>query len=308
MNHADGPIADLTTISVVVPVYNDPEGIRTTLESLTAQTYPVDAYEVLVVDNGSGDDTREVVQEYCERHPDLVSLLVEDEIQSSYAARNRGIERARGSLVAFIDADMTVEPTWAESVVASHREHGWDYMGCRIETYVEGEDSLTATYDRAMGFTVQRYLDQANFAVTACLTVTKSVFDSVGRFDARLISGGDGEFGQRVHAAGFDQCYDPDITVYHPARTTLRAWLEKQFRVGRGSIQRRRYHPQRSGSAHPLAPRKFLPLRPGRFHARLTDRADPTVTETVALYGLGYLSKLARTAGGVYEQYLAGYR
>ena len=125
-------------ISVVIPVYNDSEGIRTTLESLTAQTYPTNAYEVLVVDNGSADDTREVVQEYCERYPGLVSLLVEDEIQSSYAARNRGIERACGSLVAFIDADMTVEPTWAESVVASRREHGWDYMGCRIETYVEG--------------------------------------------------------------------------------------------------------------------------------------------------------------------------
>lgn len=291
-------------LSVIVPVYNDPNGIRTTLESLVAQTYPTERYEVIIVDNGSADDTPEVVQEYCDRHPDLVTLLVEDEIQSSYAARNSGIEHARGSLVSFLDADMTVEPTWAASVVASADAHDWDYMGCEIDTYVVGDDSLTATYDRALGFTVKRYLEESQFTVTACLTVKRSVFDTVGGFDSRLISGGDGEFGKRVHAAGLTQYFEPNITVYHPARTTLAAWLRKQFRVGRGAIQRRRYHPETAGSTHPLDPRKFLPLRPRQFYDRLTDAMEPTIREATALYGIGYLSKLARAAGGLYERYL----
>ncbi|RJS97464.1 glycosyltransferase family 2 protein [Halococcus sp. IIIV-5B] len=298
--------ADSPRLSVIVPVYNDPDGIRTTLESLVAQTYPTACYEVVVVDNGSDDTTPDVVREYCERYPELVTLLVEDEIQSSYAARNRGIEHVRGSLVSFIDADMTVKPTWAESVVASAEANDWDYMGCDIETYIVGEGSLTATYDRALGFTVRRYLEEAHFTVTACLTVRRSVFDHVGGFDSRLISGGDGEFGERVHNAGLTQYFEPNITVYHPARTTLGAWLRKQFRVGRGSIQRRRYHPERAGSSHPLDPRKFLPLRPRTFYGRLTDATTPTARETIGLYGIGYLSKLARAAGGLYEQYLRG--
>ncbi|MFC4987847.1 glycosyltransferase [Saliphagus infecundisoli] len=300
----ESPPADLT-LSAVIPVYNDPYGIRTTLESLTSQTYPIDSYEILVVDNGSEDETRKVVQEYCERYPELVTLLIEDEIQSSYAARNKGVEHAHGALISFIDADMTVEPTWAKSVVDSYTEHGWDYMGCEIETYIDGHGSLTARYDRALGFTVERYLQKAQFVVTACLTVRKTVFEDVGLFDSRLISGGDGEFGERVHAAGFDQYFEPDITVYHPARTTVRAWLKKQFRVGRGSIQRQKYHPERAGGTRPIAPQKFLPLRPRQFYARITDGMDPTVSDAIALYGLDYLSKLTRTAGGIYEQYIS---
>ncbi|WP_306169491.1 glycosyltransferase [Halococcus qingdaonensis] len=59
--------------SVVIPVYNDTDGIRLTLESVTGQTYPTDNYEVLAVDNGSDDRTRDVIETYSERYPALVS-------------------------------------------------------------------------------------------------------------------------------------------------------------------------------------------------------------------------------------------
>lgn len=57
--------------SVIIPVYNDPDGVRLTLESVTGQTYPTDDYEVLAVDNGSDDGTRAVIEIY----PDLVTLV-----------------------------------------------------------------------------------------------------------------------------------------------------------------------------------------------------------------------------------------
>ncbi|TYL38880.1 glycosyltransferase family 2 [Natronococcus pandeyae] len=292
-------------LSVVVPVYNDPAGIETTLQSLTDQTRSASDYEVLVVDNGSDDGTRDVVRTYRERYPELVSLLVEDEIQSSYAARNEGVRHARGQIIAFVDADMTVDETWAESVVASFREHGWDYMGSEIETYVDGPESLTALYDRTLGgFPVEFFLEERNFTVTACLAVRREVFEEVGLFDPRFTSQGDGEFGKRVHAAGFDQHFEPGITMYHPTRTTLSAWLRKQIRIGRGAMQKRTYTPERVDRAersHPLSPRKFLPPRPGRFYARLSDATNPNLQTAVGLYALDYLTKLARAVGAVLE-------
>jgi glycosyltransferase involved in cell wall biosynthesis len=300
------PTANEPTLSVVIPVYNDPDGIRLTLESLTGQTWPTDECEILAVDNGSTDSTRDVIETYCERYPDLVTLLVEDEIQGSYAARNEGVRNARGSLIAFIDADMTVDAEWAESVVASFEEHGWDYMGCAIEVYTDGPESLGSKYDRLLaGFPVEQYIEEHQFTVTACLTVRRALFDAVGPFDGRITSHGDKEFGKRVHAAGFDQHFEPSITVYHPARETAGAWLKKQFRIGRGAVQHRQYHPEHGEGSHPFHPRKFLPPRPGYFLERLADTTDPTVREATVLYAFDYASKLARAAGGLYERYVS---
>ncbi len=291
----------LPTLSVVVPVYNDPRGIRTTLESVAEQTYPAESYEVLAVDNGSTDGTGEVIRAFAGLY-DHVHLVVEDELQGSYAARNEGVENACGSLVAFLDADMTVEEDWAESVVASHERHGWDYMGAPVETYIEGERTIGAVYDDLLGgFPVEQYMTEKGFTVTASLAVTREVFDEVGSFDERYTSQGDGEFGKRVREAGFVQHYEPAITVYHPTRTDLRAWLRKQVRIGRGAAQHRRFHPGYSDDGSLIALGRFLPPNPVSFHRRLADATDPTARRLLTLYGVDYLSKLARTAGAIVE-------
>jgi glycosyltransferase AglI len=288
-------------LSVIVPVYNDPSGIRTTLESVTAQTYPAENYEVVAVDNGSTDGTREVIRAFAGLYEN-VHLVVEDDVQGSYAARNEGIEFASGEVIAFIDADMTVDEDWVASVLASHEEHGWEYMGCAIETYVEGERTLGALYDHLLGgFPVERYMKEKGFTVTACLVVTREVFDEVGRFDERYTSQGDGEFGKRVREAGFVQHFEPEITMYHPTRTDLRAWLGKQVRIGRGAAQHRRFHPKYSEDGSPIAIGRFLPPNPLGFARRIPDGADPTAREVGLLYGVDYLSKLARTAGAITE-------
>ena len=288
----------------MIPVYNDPKGIRMTLESVTEQTYPAESYEVLAVDNGSTDGTGEVIRAFASFY-DNVHLLVEDEVQGSYAARNEGIERARGEIVSFVDADMTVEEDWAESVVASHDRHGWDYMGAPVELYVEGGETLTATYDRALGgFPVERYMRERQFTGTGSLSIRREVFDAVGTFDERIVSQGDGEFGKRVAEAGFVQQFEPEITMYHAARTDLSAWLRKQVRIGRGAMQKRAYYPERTEDAertHPLHPRKFLPPKPWDFYRRLTASAEPTPREVAGLYVIDYASKLARTWGGIAE-------
>lgn len=302
MSYVDRAVSNTPTLSVVIPVYNDPAGIRTTLESLTAQTYPAEAYEILVVDNGSEDDTREVVGEYCDRYPDLVTLLVEDEIQSSYAARNRGIEHAGGSLVSFVDADMSVESTWAESVVASHGEHEWDYMGCDIAVYADGDRSLAVLFERHFsGFPVKRYLEEQHFTVTACLTVRREVFEEVGRFDARVVSSGDVEFGKRVHAAGFDQHFEVDVTMYHPARATLRELLSKNVRIGRGRAQLACHRPERFETRSFLNVRRYLPPHPVRIWEKTTDRSSLDLGETLAVFAIAYLCKLFSSIGELTE-------
>lgn len=294
-------------VSIIIPVYNDPRGIRMTLDAVIDQTYSKSEYEILVVDNGSTDETRDVIGNYCEDYPDLVRLLVEDEIQGPAAARNKGIANADGTLFGFIDADMTVEETWLEHAVESMESNDWDYMGCEVEIYVEeGKDTLTAKYNQIFGFPIQKYIEEFQFSGTGCLFVRRTVFDEVGNFDERLFSGEDQEFGNRVHDAGFDQHFQPAITMYHPARSSLPALLKKHFRLGRGRAQMQRYHPSRVQKPSVLNPRNYLPPHPTRFYRNVTNATSVTLVDVLLLFFIAYMKRLSATSGWAYEHFGEG--
>jgi glycosyltransferase involved in cell wall biosynthesis len=279
--------------SVVVPVYNDPAGVRTTLESLVDQT--ATAYEVLVVDNGSTDRTPEVVDEYA--GGECVTHLTETAIQSSYAARNRGIEAARGEYLCFLDADCRVRSTYVERITGTMQENGHDYVGCRVD--VPDADGTVGQFVAATAFPVERFVRTDGFAPTCCLTVHRRVVDRVGDFDGELVSGGDVEFGTRVAAAGFDQAYVPDVSVIHPARDTLGELWRKYVRVGRGRAQLARRHPGRF-DPHPLwDPRNYLPTSPRLPASRAT--GPETFWGVGTWVALTWLTKLAIARGRVLE-------
>ncbi|QLH76762.1 glycosyltransferase [Halosimplex rubrum] len=280
--------------SVVVPVYNDPGGLEQTLASLTDQTAA--DYEVVVADNGSTDGTPAVARRFAER--ERVRHVVEDEVQSSYAARNAGVEAADGDIVGFLDADMWVDPDYVESITRLMTERDRDYAGCRVE--LVADDGTVARYRRATGFDVETYVREKRFAPTCCLVTRRRVFDAVGRFDGRLRSNGDLEFGRRVDAAGFDLDYAPDVTVYHPARSTLGDVLSQSARIGRGRAELRASHGDRFDVRHPLELRQFLPVNPLAFRTRLADAAaDPA--ETAGWYLIACLQKWSMAAGHLRE-------
>lgn len=286
-------------VSVVVPVYNDPDGIAVTLESITNQTYPDGQYEVLIVDNGSTDGTRGVIRGYIERYPELVTLIIED-TQGRGAARNAGIEAANGSVFAFIDADMTVDETWLTSVVESFQSGNHDYMGCAVETYPpDGHETLGTRYDSVFRFDMQRIIKKSKYAGGGCLVVRRSVFDTVGLFDNRLLE--DREFGQRVYESGFELHFEPSITMYHPARSSATEQIKKNFRVGRGARQLHEIHPNRFEAGNPFSLRRFLPIHPQRFYSKISSTDDKFTKATlIELYLFSWLSKLATSGGSLY--------
>ncbi|WP_254538927.1 glycosyltransferase [Halomarina litorea] len=291
---------DTLFVSVIVPVYNDPEGVRVTLESLTEQTYG--NYEIIVVDNRSTDDTRDVAAEFADRF-DTVTVLDERREQSSYAARVRGIRYASGDVFAFIDADMTVERNWLDAAIERMDDDGLDYMACNVQLYTPGEESLVGKYNRLNGFPIDRYISTFHFAPTCCLFVRREVIETVGPFDTRFVSSGDREFGHRVHAAGFDLGYAEDVPMYHPTRTTLSALVKKAVRIGRGKQQLRQYYPERYGNPALIVfyPGLYSPTPPGRLGDvfRGWDRLD--TSEKVAFYFLTYGLKLTNAYGTVRE-------
>ena len=225
-------------VSVIVPVYNDAAGIEIALNALIVQTYPHDVYEIVVADNGSTDETPKVVRQFQEQHPDLIRLVVEDQIQSSYAARNRGIQAARGEILAFTDADCIPTATWLETGIRAVEEQSAACGGGRLTfTYTSDRPNVYEYFDSARKLKQESYVKNAGYAATANFFARKRLFQEYGLFRSDLVSGGDYEFGRRVTGQGEKIVYIPDAAVRHPARSTFKAIYKKSKRIALGQKQ-----------------------------------------------------------------------
>jgi glycosyltransferase involved in cell wall biosynthesis len=285
-------------LSVVIPVYNDADGIDATLRSVAAQDHP--DYEILPVDNNSTDETPAVIESWADRYPDRVRPLTERTIQSSYAARNTGIEAAAGEIVVFIDADMTVPPNWLQTIEDVFAGHDADYVGYEIQIYIpEGEKGIWGWYDQKLGLPSRYFYEQKQFVPTASLAVRRRVFDEIGPFDATLASGGDKNFGRRVfNHPNLKTHFADDVVVYHPARTRFREHYKKAIRIGRGmAASHRELQVDRLLDAVPVGLLMHLPP-PNPFRVyRMSGVLGPA--QFLLLYGMSTLIRYIRLYGAL---------
>ena len=211
-------------VSVVIPVLNGARVLPACLDALAAQ---VDAppFEVIVVDNGSGDETVAVARAHA-----VGCQVTTEQRRGSYAARNAGIAVASGRVLAFTDADCIPSPSW----LAAGLLVGADLVGGRIDPLVADDPTLWEIYDAATYLDQRAYVERESFAATANLFVRRSVFDAVGPFDPSLRSSGDWEWCRRAVAAGFSIAYADDAVVHHRLRRSFVETWRVHGRLGAG--------------------------------------------------------------------------
>ena len=211
-------------------------------------------WEVLVVDNNSRDQTRAVVEEFCRQHPGRFRYLFEAQ-QGLSQARNSGIRAARGEILAFLDDDVTVEPTWLQNLTASLQDSEWAGAGGRIlpERGFSPPRWLSIDGPYAMGGVLALFdrggkageLDWAPFGTN--MAFRKSMFEKYGGFRTdlgrcgdQLMSGEDTEFGRRLVSAKERLRYEPSAVVYHPVpenRLRKEYFLAWYFGFGRSLVR-----------------------------------------------------------------------
>jgi len=120
-------------VSVVVCTYNQQHFIRETLDSILAQTYT--NIELIVSDDGSSDDTPQILHEYAARHPDRVIAVFSDQNTGIAANINRGLARRTGEYVSWLDGDDVMLPTKLEKQVALLQQHP-EAIGCYHDSEV----------------------------------------------------------------------------------------------------------------------------------------------------------------------------
>lgn len=213
----------MPAVSVVVPVLDDAVRLAVCLDALAAQVGAPDV-EVVVVDNGSSDDSVAVARAHR-----LQPVVVVEPRRGSYAARNAGIAAASGDRIAFTDADCVPAPSWLSSGVRCPAA----VFGGQVRTLTSAAPTVWERYDRAL-YLRQDQLVTQGFAATANLWVDRAVLSAVGAFDSGLRSSGDLEWGRRASAAGFPLAYAADVVVSHAPRTTLGQTWRLHRRLGSG--------------------------------------------------------------------------
>lgn len=220
----------LPSVSIIVPAYNASDIIKTCIEALLAIEYPKDKLEIIVVDNNSGDETRSLIEKY------PVILETETKIQSSYAARNRGILRATGEIIAFTDSDCIVEPQWIKEGVKFFVDKNCGAVAGEIIS--SPPTTLIEEYLKSRYFLSQKHTLNHSFypyPQTANAFYRRSVLETIGFFDPQMVSGGDADISWRMQMqTGYRLCHAPDAIIQHKHRNTIKGFYEQNRTYGIG--------------------------------------------------------------------------
>ncbi len=233
-------------ISVIIATYNRSYNLRQALQSLEEMIVPEDLlWELIIIDNNSSDNTKEVFNEFCQRNKLPLKYIFEG-CQGKSFALNTGITKAEGDILAITDDDCIVDRNWLISMLKEfNSDPDLSGLGGRAELYNKEDKpvSIRTSKERKM-FSSH---DQLFSLIPGCnMAFTRKVFNVVKGFDPSLGPGtrigaiaDDPDFIYRVYKKGFKILYSPDVLVYHNhGRKTEEEVqsLNRKYVIGRGAF------------------------------------------------------------------------
>ncbi len=302
-------------VSVIVCTYrsDDYENVLDVVASLLNQTYP--EIEIIIVVDGNEGLRKKIATIY--NTQDNIQVIASEESIGASGARNLGIRRARGDIIAFLDDDTVTEKRWIEDMINTYQKNDaiavagtvlpiWltkkpDYLPEELYWLVG------STYE---GFTKEGVTHVRN-ALGANMSFKREVFEKVGSFNpdfgfarkgASYIQGEEPEFGLRMqNTLGKGVIYDPNLIVYHKVsewKTRLRILLRRAFYQGYSKALLKKL----SRSPKPLAPEesylkdlllKYIPRRIRRVFLWFEPLAEMkqllVLLVTILAVGLGFV-------------------
>jgi cellulose synthase/poly-beta-1,6-N-acetylglucosamine synthase-like glycosyltransferase len=226
-------------ISVVIPAYNAQEDLGNCLDALERQTIPREEYEIIVVNDGSSDGTREAAT-----GRDVI--LISQPHRGAAAARNAGAHRAQGEIILFIDADCVPEINWIEAMISPFADQDVVGVSGRVRTHQEGliPRFIQLEYDDRYGnIAKHRYIDHINTATGA---YRREVFWGNRGFLENLLGAEDVELSFRLANRGHKMVSAPGAIVYHRHPESILEYARRKYHYGywRSVVYRR--HPRKA--------------------------------------------------------------
>lgn len=227
------------SLSVVVPTFNRRPSLARLLDALAAQTHHPRDFEVVVVDDGSTDDTSAWLR--AARTPHSLRLL-EQVHAGPAAARNRGVASASGEVVVFFDDDVVPAPDALSVHAAAHRcsvdrvvigpllpPAGW-----RRPSWIRWEEQKLVTQYEAMARGLYSCTHRQFFTGNASLR--RDSLLAAGGFDPAFGRAEDVELGYRLAERGMRFVFEPSARVWHYPVRSFAAWRRTPYRYGRADV------------------------------------------------------------------------
>ena len=258
-------------VSVIIPTHRRRDKVVRTVSVLDEQVVPGGRVEIIVVVDGTFDDSAEALRRLETRTP---LIVVEQPHGGQGAARNNGARRATADVVVFLDDDVTVHEGFLDALLTSV-EGGADVVVGRLEITEVGRPSIRGRELADWFNTVSAEMEGGGFSsanmVFSATAVRRSLFESVGGFDESFTAGGtygaeDGELGHRLLQAGADVRFAPNARATTAVEGDPAVSIARAYDMGRNHVRLGRKHPE-------LRDEAFDEIRSGSRIYRVVERA-----------------------------------
>ncbi len=224
--------------SIIVCTYNRDKYLYSALQCIAENGYPTDAYEIVLVNNMSTDNTESECQRFQNDYPTVEFRYFVEAQQGLSFARNRGIKESRGEILLFLDDDSYIQPNYLINL--QHQLEAFpnaDAFGGKIDPVFESGEppkwlskwnyswvSAINMGDKVCPFEGKAFPIGANMGISKAMLSKIGVFNTeLGRSKKNLMGGEEKDLFERIRQQGGNIYYFPDVVVQHvipPSRTT----------------------------------------------------------------------------------------
>ncbi len=209
--------------SIVIPAYNSAKTISKTIEACLSQNYPKDKLEIILADDGSTDNTREIAEKY------PVQYLYQQN-KGPAAARNLGWGSAKGKFICFTDSDCVPEKDWISKHVNVYNSDTIAGVGGSYNN-ANPENLLASCIHQEIVQRHIRFPKEVNYLGAFNVSYRKTILEGIGGFDESYpdASSEDNDLAYRIFKKGYKLFFDNKIKVDHYHPTSLIKYLQRQF-------------------------------------------------------------------------------
>ena len=248
----------LPFVSIVLPIRNEASFIARSLGSVLAQDYPSDRCEIIVADGLSTDSTREIVNSFRTKYPNL--RLIDNSGQIVPTGLNAAIIQARGEIIVRVDGHCEIASDYVRNCVQHLQSDGVDGVGGPLDTI--GETFTARAIATAMSSTFgvgdsafRTVSDKTMLTDTVAFPAyTRAAVERAGLFDEELVRNQDDEYNYRLRKIGAKILLASDVRSKYYSRSSLRSLWRQYFQYGYWKVRVMQKHPRQ------MSLRQFVPF------------------------------------------------
>lgn len=239
----------LFSVSIIIPTHNRARLLVAALKSLAKLDYPKEKLEIVVVDDGSIDETQKEVKKLIKDFPFALWCFYQDKKGIS-EAKNLGIKNSKGEIVVSTDDDCLFEKDWLKKIIKPFNNPKVGSVGGPDKAY-----KLDSNLAKAVSFAFSSFIGSGGihgrvakvrlgkFYPMGCnMAILRKALGKVGLFELRLQPGEDTDLNHRIERAGYKLVYAPDAFVWHRSRGSFRGLIRRFYKRGFARVEIIRKH------------------------------------------------------------------